>query len=73
MVNKVKGILEEWHNPDGFNFGIYVNKEAGQTIPHVHIHQIPRYKGDVKDPEGGVRCVIPEKKGYKPLQDKGDN
>jgi ATP adenylyltransferase len=39
-----------------------VNEEAGQTIPHVHIHLIPRYKGDVKDPEGGVRGVIPEKK-----------
>ena len=42
-----------------------MNKEAGQTIPHVHIHLIPRFKGDVKDPEGGVRGVIPEMRKYK--------
>lgn len=64
-VNTVKQILVQKYNPDGFNVGINVNKEAGQTIPHVHIHLIPRYKGDVKDPEGGVRGVIPEKRIYK--------
>lgn len=66
MVNTVKQILMQKYNPDGFNVGINVNEEAGQTIPHVHIHLIPRYKGDVKDPEGGVRGVIPEKRIYKP-------
>jgi diadenosine tetraphosphate (Ap4A) HIT family hydrolase len=65
MVNTVKQILMQKFNPDGFNVGINVNKEAGQTIPHVHIHLIPRYKGDVKDPEGGVRGVIPEMRMYK--------
>lgn len=64
LVNKTKQILQKKYNPDGFNVGINVNIEAGQTIPHVHIHLIPRYKGDVKDPEGGVRGVIPEKKAY---------
>lgn len=65
MVNAVKEILVQKYDPDGFNIGINVNKPAGQTVLHVHIHLIPRYKGDVKDPEGGVRGVIPEKKNYK--------
>ena len=64
MVNTVKHILMENYNPDGFNVGINVNEEAGQTIPHVHIHLIPRYKGDIKDPEGGVRGVIDTKRIY---------
>jgi diadenosine tetraphosphate (Ap4A) HIT family hydrolase len=62
MVNTVKQILMEKYNPDGFNVGINVNEAAGQTIPHVHIH----FKGDVKDPEGGVRGVIPDKRNYIP-------
>jgi len=65
MVNAVKQILMEKFNPDGFNIGINVNEDAGQTIPHVHIHLIPRYRGDVLDPEGGVRGVIPDKRMYK--------
>ncbi len=64
MVNKLKVILTEKYHPDGFNIGINVNETAGQTIPHVHIHLIPRYKGDVAEPEGGVRGVIPDKKKY---------
>ena len=62
MVNTVNQILVQKYNPDGFNVGFNVNEEAGQTISHVHIHLIPRYKGDVKDPEGGVRGVIPKKR-----------
>ena len=64
ILNKTKLIISEKYNPDGFNVGINVNEPAGQTIPHVHIHLIPRYKGDVKIPEGGVRGVIPEKQKY---------
>lgn len=64
MINHVKDIIQERYNPDGFNIGINVNEPAGQTIPHVHIHLIPRYVGDVEDPRGGVRGVIPEKKEY---------
>jgi len=64
MVNKVKEILQKRYNPDGFNIGINIHEAAGQTIPHVHIHIIPRYKGDVKEPRGGVRGVIPEKRSY---------
>ncbi len=64
MLNKAKDILKKTLNPDGFNVGININESAGQTVPHVHIHLIPRYKGDVKEPKGGVRAVIPEKKNY---------
>jgi diadenosine tetraphosphate (Ap4A) HIT family hydrolase len=61
-ANKVKTILQEKHHPDGFNIGINVNAEAGQTVWHAHIHIIPRYKGDVENPRGGVRGVILSKK-----------
>lgn len=48
----------------GFNIGINVGKDAGQSIFHVHMHLIPRRKYDMKDPKGGVRGVIPEKQRY---------
>lgn len=64
VVNKVKTILQEKYKPDGFNIGINVNAEAGQTIWHCHIHIIPRYNGDVENPRGGIRGVIPNKKEY---------
>jgi diadenosine tetraphosphate (Ap4A) HIT family hydrolase len=64
VVNKVKAILQEKYNPDGFNIGLNINEDAGQTIPHCHIHIIPRYKGDVENPRGGIRGVILSKKEY---------
>lgn len=64
VANKVKAILQEKYKPDGFNVGINVNAEAGQTIWHSHIHIIPRYKGDVENPRGGIRGVVPGKKEY---------
>lgn len=64
MINKVKEELQDKFNPDGFNIGININESAGQTISHVHIHIIPRYRGDVEQPRGGVRGVIPSKKEY---------
>lgn len=64
VLNKAKEILIKEFNPDGFNVGININEAAGQTISHVHIHLIPRYINDVKEPKGGVRGVIPEKKNY---------
>ena len=48
----------EFH-PDGFNIGINDGAAAGQTVPHLHIHLIPRFRGDQPDPRGGVRWVIP--------------
>ncbi|MDX1812207.1 MAG: HIT domain-containing protein, partial [Gammaproteobacteria bacterium] len=50
--------------PDNYNIGINDGPAAGQTIPHLHIHLIPRYIGDCKDPRGGVRWVNPEKARY---------
>ncbi len=49
----------------GFNIGVNIGEDAGQSIMHCHIHLIPRRKGDVEDPRGGVRGVIPEKQKYK--------
>ena len=48
-----------------FNVGVNIGKDAGQSIMHCHLHLIPRRKGDVEDPRGGVRGVIPEKQKYK--------
>jgi diadenosine tetraphosphate (Ap4A) HIT family hydrolase len=64
MLNRVRQIVSDKFNPDGFNIGININEAAGQTVPHVHLHLIPRYKGDVEEPRGGVRGVIPTKKEY---------
>jgi len=64
MVNEVKKIINARYSPDGFNIGINVGKDAGQTVDHVHIHLIPRYNGDVGDPSGGIRCVIPNLQKY---------
>lgn len=52
------------HHPDGFNLGINDGAAAGQTVPHLHIHLIPRYEGDRDDPRGGVRWVLPDKAAY---------
>ena len=49
----------------GFNIGVNIGKDAGQSIMHCHIHLIPRRKGDVEDPRGGVRGVIPERQKYR--------
>ena len=51
--------------PQGYNVGINVGAVAGQTVAHLHVHVIPRYPGDVADPRGGVRHVIPGKGNYR--------
>ena len=51
-------------SPDGFNIGINDGAAAGQTVPHLHLHLIPRYEGDCRDPRGGVRWLMPEKADY---------
>ena len=65
IVNHGKQLLEKMYSPSGYNIGININEAAGQTIPHAHIHLIPRYTGDVSNPRGGVRGVIPLKQDYK--------
>ena len=64
LTNSVINYLKMKFSPDGFNIGINIGKAAGQTIFHSHIHIIPRYDGDVDDPTGGVRGVIPAKQKY---------
>lgn len=54
----------EHHRPDGFNIGVNSGEAAGQTIFHLHVHLIPRYKGDQEDPRGGVRRLFPIKARY---------
>ena len=57
--------VNERYDPDATNIGVNDGQEAGQTIPHLHWHIIPRYEGDMEDPRGGVRGVIPEKRIYR--------
>lgn len=64
LLIEAQEILTEKYNPDGFNIGVNINKEAGQTVNHAHIHLIPRYKGDTADPRGGIRWVIPDNAKY---------
>lgn len=64
VLRRVKEIVEDRFHPDGFNIGVNVNEAAGQSVFHVHMHLIPRYKGDVENPKGGVRGVIPERQKY---------
>ncbi len=64
LLDKAKLNLENEFKPDGYNIGINDGPAAGQTVPHLHIHLIPRYAGDRADPRGGVRWIIPEKADY---------
>jgi diadenosine tetraphosphate (Ap4A) HIT family hydrolase len=64
LLAKAKAVLETEFKPDGYNIGINDGPTAGQTVPHLHMHLIPRYKGDQEDPRGGVRWIIPEKAKY---------
>jgi diadenosine tetraphosphate (Ap4A) HIT family hydrolase len=57
-------IVIEKHKADAFNLGLNDGAAAGQTVPHVHLHLIPCYRGDLPDPRGGVRWVIPERARY---------
>jgi len=68
LLGKMKLYLQEEYDPDGFNVGINNGEAAGQTIPHLHVHLIPRFDGDMEDPRGGVRHVIPEEGNY--LEDR---
>jgi diadenosine tetraphosphate (Ap4A) HIT family hydrolase len=64
LVARVRGKLVSELQPDGFNVGVNDGAAAGQTVPHAHVHVIPRRAGDVADPRGGVRWVVPAKARY---------
>jgi diadenosine tetraphosphate (Ap4A) HIT family hydrolase len=66
LLDQAKADLETEFSPAGYNIGINDGAAAGQTVPHLHIHLIPRYAGDSADPRGGVRWVLPNKAQYWP-------
>jgi len=64
ILEEAKHLLDRDCRPDGYNVGVNCGEAAGQTIMHLHIHLIPRYRGDIDNPRGGVRGVIPDKRMY---------
>jgi diadenosine tetraphosphate (Ap4A) HIT family hydrolase len=64
LVRQVKDLVQEQFDPKGINVGVNCGEAAGQTVFHAHIHIIPRYAGDVPNPRGGVRNIIPGKGDY---------
>jgi len=64
LVREAKAALEARYKPDGFTVGANCGVAAGQSVMHAHIHLIPRFQGDVADPRGGVRNVVPHKAHY---------
>src|SRR5690606_19755159 len=64
LLDICKELLDKEFSPDGFNIGINCGEAAGQSIFHLHVHLIPRYKGDIENPRGGVRGVIPKRMNY---------
>ena len=64
LVRRVRSGLEELREADGVNVGVNDGAAAGQTVDHAHVHLIPRNAGDVPDPRGGVRRVIPRRADY---------
>jgi len=64
LLADMRALVSEYNAPDGFNIGLNDGSAAGQTVHHVHFHLIPRYAGDIPDPRGGVRWVLPKKARY---------
>lgn len=64
LVDAVKALVDRELAPHGYNVGFNAGEAAGQTVMHLHVHLIPRFEGDVEDPRGGVRGVIPGKGNY---------
>lgn len=64
LLDVARRDLDQALHPDGYNIGINDGSAAGRTVPHLHVHLIPRYKGDQADPRGGVRWIFPERADY---------
>ncbi len=64
LIDTCNELIEAEFSPAGYNIGFNVGTAAGQTVMHCHCHVIPRYVGDVPDARGGIRGVVPGKRGY---------
>lgn len=64
LIDECKEVIEENFRPAGYNIGFNIGEAAGQTVMHCHCHVIPRYSGDIENPRGGIRGVIPHKREY---------
>ena len=64
LLTEAQRDLDAEFHPDGYNLGINDGPAAGQTVPHLHLHLIPRFRGDCTDPRGGVRWIFPDKADY---------
>jgi ATP adenylyltransferase len=64
LVREVKDYVQQEFDPQGINIGVNCGEAAGQTVFHAHVHIIPRYTGDIPNPRGGVRNIIPDKGDY---------
>jgi diadenosine tetraphosphate (Ap4A) HIT family hydrolase len=64
LVAEVRAELARELSPDGFTIGVNDGESAGQTVPHAHVHVIPRFRDDVPDPRGGIRWVIADRAAY---------
>ena len=62
LLREAQRSIGSRHSPDGYNIGVNIGEAAGQSRMHVHVHLIPRYRGDVTNPQGGVRCVLAGKR-----------
>lgn len=63
-LHLLKARLDSEYQPHGYNIGANCGEVAGQSVMHLHLHLIPRYRGDMENPKGGVRGVIPSKQKY---------
>ena len=68
LVDAARAIVDSRFAPGGYNFGVNIGSTAGQSVMHVHMHLIPRYAGDVENPKGGVRGVVPSRQKYDPVK-----
>lgn len=64
LIDEAKAMIDAELAPNSYNIGMNDGPAAGQTVPHLHMHLIPRFNGDVPDPRGGVRWVIASKAKY---------